>query len=151
MKKNEKVLIGCLLVVLVIVLIVVNVRKNNNNEQEEVEEEPVEEYVEVLEDGTKLNTSEALNSDKMVDGLKFENIQLTEKNGQTVLLADVTNTTEKATELTLVDVIILDKEGNEVKTVGGIIAPLEPGASTQFNTGITLDYANSYDFKIVKK
>ena len=50
-----------------------------------------------------------------------------------------------------VAVILLDKNGKEIVTLGGIISPLQPGAKTQFNTSMTLDYANAYDFKIVIK
>ena len=125
--------------------------KQANLPSEQVKNEVKEEFVEVLEDGTKLNKSEVLNTDKVVDGLSFKNIQLTNSNGQSVLLADVTNISSTATTLTLVDVVILDKNGNELGTVGGIISPLQPGASTQFNSSVTMDYANAYDFKIVKK
>ena len=68
-----------------------------------------------------------------------------------ILLADVTNTSSKATDVTLVDVVLLDKNGKEIVTVGGIIKALKPGEKTQFNTSMTLDYANTYDFKIVIK
>ena len=78
-------------------------------------------------------------------------MQLTEQGSQTVLLADVTNTGSTATDIQLVDVTLLDKEGKEIITIGGIIAPLQPGASTQFNSSMTLDYANTYDFKITLK
>ena len=70
------------------------------------------------------------------------------QNGQSVLLANVKNTTTTATELTAVDITLLDKEGNTIVKVGGLIAPLEPGEETQFNTSMTLDYANAYDFKV---
>ena len=46
---------------------------------------------------------------------------------------------------------IIDKEGKEIVTVRGIISPLQSGAKTQFNTSMTLDYANTYDFKITLK
>lgn len=155
MKKNEKILILVLIIILAIV-IGIKVKSGNNagseiNNDEVIEENIVEEFVTVLEDGTKLNTSDKLNQAKEVNGLKFENIQLTEQNGQTVLLANVTNNSGAAIDYTLVDVILLDKEGNEVITVGGIISPLQPGEQTQFNTSMTLDYANICDFKIVVK
>ena len=54
------------------------------------------------------------------------NIQLTNANGQSVLLADVKNTTSVATKMMLVS------------------------ESTQFSTSIQIDYANAYDFKITK-
>lgn len=155
MKPNEKKLILILLVITVIVAIIffaTREKKNTEDTNTTVEENNVvEEFVQVLEDGTKLNTSTKLNEAKEVNGLKFENIQLTEQNGQSVLLADVTNNSDKTTDLTLVDVVLLDKDGNEIVTVGGIISPLQAGEKTQFNTSMTLDYANAYDFRIVIK
>ena len=144
------ILLAILLIAIVIFAVTKN-KKGNNNENTEVENKPVEEFVQVLEDGTKLNTSTKLNESRDVNGFKFENIQFTEQKGQSVLLADVTNNTGKATDFTLVDVILLDKTGKEIVTLGGIISPLQPGAKTQFNTSMTLDYANAYDFKIVIK
>ena len=157
MKKKEKRMILILLVVLVIAIVAFIISKNANKgnkgtENNTTEENTaVEEFVEVLEDGTKLNTSEQLSKTKQVGAYKFENMQLTEQGSQTVLLADVTNTSSSATDLKLVDVTLLDKEGKEIITVGGIISPLQPGAKTQFNTSMTLDYANTYDFKITLK
>ena len=155
MKKNEKIMILVLLVILVVAIIIFATRGNKkveNNENTVVENNTtVEEFVQVLDNGTKLNTSTKLNEAKEVNGLKFENIQFTEQNGQSVLLADVTNNTGKATDMTLVDVILLDKNGKEIVTLGGVISPLQPGAKTQFNTSMTFDYANAYDFKIVIK
>ena len=149
MKKNEKRMILILLVVLVIAIIIFAVNKNSNKNKEEnqTEENNTEKYVQVLEDGTKLNTSEQLNKTKQVGSYKFENMQLSEQGSQTVLLADVTNTAS----IQLVDVTLLDENGKEIITVGGIISPLKPGAKTQFNAGMTLDYANTYDFKITLK
>ena len=72
MKKNEKIIISILLVVLVIAIIVFTVNKNkkeeNNNENvnTETENNVTEEFVQVLEDGTKLNTSTKLNETKQV-------------------------------------------------------------------------------------
>ena len=154
MKKNEKRMILILLAILLIAIVIFAVTKNkkgNNNDNTEVENKPVEEFVQVLEDGTKLNTSTKLNESRDVSGFRFENIQFTEQNGQSVLLADVTNNTGKATDYTLVDVILLDKTGKEIVKLGGIISPLQTGEKTQFNMSTTLDYANSYDFKIVIK
>ena len=159
MKKKEKRMLLILLVILVIAIVIFVVNKNlkkennsngneNTTQQENTE---TEEFVQVLEDGTKLNTSKKLNERKEVNGLTFENVQFTEQNGKSVLLADVTNNSGKAIDVTLVDVILLDKNGQEIVKLGGIISPLKPGEKTQFNTSMTLDYANAYDFKIVVK
>ena len=102
MKKKEKRMILILLVVLIIAIIafVINKNSNKNKENENTEEEnnTTEEFVQVLEDGTKLNTSEQLSKTKQVGNYKFENMQLTEQGSQTVLLANVTNTGSTATE-----------------------------------------------------
>ena len=156
MKKQEKRVILILLAVLAIVIIALVINKNAKKENKENKAETAnntvtEEFVQVLEDGTKLNTSEQLNKTKQVGAYKFENMQLTEQGSQTVLLADVTNTSSSATNMQLLDVTLLDKNGKEIVTIGGIISPLQPGAKTQFNTSMTLDYANTYDFKITLK
>ena len=154
MKPKEKRMIAILLLILIIAVIIFAVSKNkkgNNKENTAEENKVVEEFVQVLEDGTKLNTSAKFNESRNVSGFKFENIQFTEQNGQSVLLADVTNNTGKATDYTLVDVILYDKTGNEIIKLGGIISPLQPGEKTQFNMSSTLDYANAYDFKIIVK
>ena len=151
MKPKEKRMILILLVILIIAIIIFAVNKNKKDENTAEGNNVVEEFVQVLEDGTRLNTSTKLNEMKKFEGLEFGNIQLTNLNGQSVLLADVKNTTSAETGLMLVNVTLIDKNGNELGTVGGIISPLKPGESKQFNTSMTIDYANAYDFKVTKK
>ena len=124
MKSKEKKFILVLLVILVVVIIV-KVRSGGTDENGNIgkakkakgNNQVVEEYVETLDDGTKLNKSESLKQVKMLGSLEFRNIQLTNKNGQTVLLADVKNTGATATEMQLVDIVILDKNGTELGKV----------------------------------
>ena len=159
MKKKEKRMILILLVILIIAIVIFVVSKNTNkkintNENTsttQLENTEPEEFVQVQEDGTKLNTSTELNKEKQVGNYKFENMQLTTQDNQTVLLADVTNTGSSKTDIQLVDITLLDKDGKEIITVGGIISQLDPGEKTQLNTSMTLDYANTYDFKITLK
>ena len=154
MKENEKKLILILFIVLIIAIIIFGLNKKENkdkieNKNIEIQNNITEEFVQVLEDGTKLNTSSKLKETKQIGVYKFENIQLTEQDGQSVLLADVTNISQSETRAKLVDVILLDKDGNEiVKLEGGIISPLEPGGKTQFNSSMTFDFANAYDLEI---
>ena len=159
MQKKEKRMIAILLIILIIAIAVFVINNNKNkengknakNENTAYENEDPEEFVQVLEDGSKINTSEELNKTKQIGTYKFENIQLAEQNNQTVLLANVTNTGNKATEMQLVDITLLNKNGEEIITIGGLIEALEPGANTQFNSSMTLDYTNVYDFKITLK
>ena len=153
MKKKEKRFILMLIIVSIIIIAVLfNIR--NGKQKVEVENEPVventisEEFVEVLDDGTKMNVSNKLSETKTFGNYEVSNIQLTENNGQSLILADVKNIGDTKSEVILIDITLLDKDGNEITTIGGIIGDIEPGASTQLNASATMDFANAYDFSI---
>ena len=142
-------LIIILLIILIIALISIN--KNNKNPEKNIsngEENKVESYVEEIETGLKINKSTKLNEAKEVQGLKITNIQLSTKDGMTTLLADVINNSGTKTSLKTVEITLIDKEGNELTKVTGIIDSLDVGESKQLNIGMTSDYVNAYDFKV---
>ena len=159
-RKNKGInLITIILIIIVIIMAVVCIKKitapNDKNEQvnnvanqiEEVQEK----YVQVLEDGTKLNISSKLKENKKLDNLELKDIQLTYKNGVTNLLCNIENTSETKTDIQNVEIILLDEEGNTIYKMPGVIEEIEVGETKQFNTSITADFANAYDFKIVIK
>ena len=150
MKSNEKILIIGLLVVLVIVILI-SIIVNKNKDEIEKNNIIDEEFVEILDDGTKLNTSNRLKEAKMIDGMEITDFQLTESNNVTLLLGTITNKSDEVKGDYPVSIKILDKQGNEIITVGGYIGELQPGQSTQLNCSATFDYANAYDFEITKK
>ena len=126
-----------------------NNQKQNSESQQVGENVVKEEFVQQTDDGTKVNVGSKITDDKDVNGLKFTNVQLTEKNNQSTLLADVENATGKnLTDYTNLDITFLTKDGQEIITVKGILPPLKSGDKTQFNTGLTQDVANAYDIKI---
>ena len=155
MSKKEK--RGLLILILVAIAIITTLAIITNRKGKEVnsdateENKVVEEFVQVLEDGTKLNISTKLSETKIVDGLKIGNIQLTMQNGQSVLLADAENDTGKDIDIMLLDIILLDKNGNELTTIAGIVGDLKAGEKQQLNSSVTSDYANAYDFRVVIK
>lgn len=155
MKEKEK--RGLIILILVAIAIITTLAIITNRKGKEVnsdsteEDKVVEEFVQVLEDGTKLNTSTKLSETKIVDGLKIGNIQLTMQNGQSVLLADAENDTGKDIDIMLLDIILLDKNGNELTTIAGIVGDLKAGEKQQLNSSVTSDYANAYDFRVVIK
>ena len=163
--KKSKVKV-CLIIVLVIILVIgfggILIAKklspkeefdvqNKEEKKEEIIEEEKEEFTEKIDDEMKINTSEKVNEVKDIEGFKFENTKLFFKNGLTELSADVTNNKGKDTGETLVDLILVDKDGNEIITVGGILSPMKAGEVSKYKTTITLDYANAYDFLIKVK
>ena len=158
MKAKELMIVLFIIIVLLIVIIVaVNVNKNKGNEENTqtpaigvVEENKVEEFVEVQEDGSKVNTSEELKKTKTIDGLEISNIRLVENNNVSQIVADIKNPTNKTLGDFPVDIIVKDKEGKEITTIGAYIDKVNPGETVELNASATSDFANAYDFEIVK-
>jgi regulatory protein YycI of two-component signal transduction system YycFG len=164
--KNEKEknlflkIVLIVIIVGIIVFIIMNIVKskkskegvgqNQNGESQQVEENAVkEEFVQQTDDGMKVNVGSKITDDKEVNGLKFTNVQLTEKDNQSTLLADVENATGKELkDYTNLDITFLTKDGQEIVTIKGILTPLKSGEKTQLNAGLTQDVANAYDIKI---
>lgn len=156
MKKNEKIMIGILIAITIILIVVVILRKSNkNNPNEELQKETniqqEEKFIEVLEDGTKLNNSSKLHETKKIDGMELTNIQFTEKDNVTLLIGTITNISNTTKGGYPVNIKIVDEKGNEKVVIEAFIEKLESGESSQFSTNATLDYANAYDFIITKK
>ena len=108
-----------------------------------------EEYVEVLEDGTKINTSEKLSQTKTYNGIEFSNIKFTNASSVTNLSADVKNTTSEDMGSQVVGINVLDEQGNVITTFKGSVESLKAGETTTFNAAIAANYANAYDIEIV--
>lgn len=152
MKNNEKKIILILIIITAIVIgLTYLTKKTKTNENKETTNIVEEEFVSVSEDGTKYNISTKLKEEKNLEGLKIGNIRLTEKEGQCRLIADVTNTTSSDVKAFLIDIILYDKEGQKIATIQGMISPVKAGQTVQLNAGITENYANAYDFEIIKK
>lgn len=155
MNNNEKRWIVLLVAVLLIAVILIVVLVNGNKKEEEVrkvdqstETANEEKYTTELNDGTKVNTSEEFNSTKMYGELEISNIQYTEQNGKTVLLADVTNKGNTTHENEIVKITILGENGEEITTTKPVIGKMEPGETVKINATITADVSNAKDFKI---
>lgn len=152
MKSNEKKMI---LILILIVIILLSIIWFFTRKKEEIinenENQIVEEFVQVQENGAKVNISNKLKEEKELDGLKIGDIQLTEMNGQLLLLANVTNTTSIDRDAFYVNIILYNKEGQEIGTILGVISSVKANETVQLKAGITEDYANAYDFKVVKK
>lgn len=159
MKKKEKIVILVLLIITIALVVVGIVTKKTNNNvtqvgsdkvQDDKEEKPSldEEHVVTLEDGTRLSTSEALKKTKSFDGITITDIQLTEKENKTVLLGTLTNTASETKGGYYVNIVLKDKNGNEITILRTYIDELGAGESAQLNTQTTLDYANAYDFSV---
>ena len=157
MKKNEIKEIAIVFVILLIItaiIIVVRINsreeeKSNNNENT-LEEVQTEEFVIQEEDGIRVNTSEKIKEEKEIDGLKITEINIEEKDNETIFTANVTNTTNETKGDYAVNIIAKDKNGNEIKTIGGYINAVEAGGKTVLRIKTSYDFANTYDIDITK-
>ena len=105
----------------------------------------------ILEDGTKYNTSEKLQETKKIEGIEISDMQLTQKDNVTLLLGTITNTSDTTQGGYPVAIKVMDKDGNEITTIVAYIGTLEPGKTTQLNTSKTIDCVNAYDLSITKE
>lgn len=158
MTRDEKRWIILLIaVILIAIVLIVGIklgnknRQENNKNEEVIETEKTEEYVEEREDGTRVNTSNKLKEDKNFDGLKISNIIIEEKENETIVEADVTNTTTKDQGDYGIYLIIKDDKGNEIKKIAGYINYMKPNEKTKLRIKTSYDFANAYDFEIEKQ
>ncbi len=162
--KQKKQFISTIIMVIIIAVIIVTmaiglIKKNSNHNDENIQnkdntnnqvEEQVEEYVKE-QDGIKTNISDKLRQSREFEGYKVDKIELTSQSSQTQLIAEMTNNSGVDKTAMLIDIVLLDKDGNEIVTLGGIIPATNAGETSQLNVNSSLNYANAYDFKIIKK
>ena len=141
-----------LIAIMLIIIMVNTLRKKEpenvgpvQGEEQGIEQE---EYVQILQDGSKLNKSEELLKEKKLDELEISNIQLKETGGITTLLADVKNNTNHEIQERDVTIEVLDKQGNVITRLNGVIDTVGAGEKVQLNMSVTGDVANAYDFRI---
>ena len=151
MKNKEKKMILILVAITAIVIIGLLIIKGSKDNKEEENTAPKEEFVNVLEDGTQLNTSSKLHETKKFEGMEISNFQLTEKGDVTLLLGTITNTSGAKQGGYPVDIKVVDKQQQEIATVAAYMPPLEAGQSAQLSTNATADFSNAYDFTINRK
>ncbi len=140
--------IVAIILIIIIVAVIVNINKKNKHETTENDENS---YVEEIADGIKINKSTKLNESKLVNGLLISNIQLTESDGMTTLLADVTNKTEQKTSFKKLRIILLDENENEISSMIAFLNNINVGETTQLNVSTTSNYIKAYDFKVVEE
>lgn len=151
-RKKLKIFIAILLIIISIIIITVISTKDKNNTPSDNEgitlyDTKLAEYVKETDNGTKINTSDQINTNKKIGELDATNIQLTESSGITTLVATVANNTSNSTGLTNIKAIFLDEKGNELYSARGIVSALNVGETTTLNISISSSYITAYDVK----
>ncbi|MFR8234263.1 MAG: hypothetical protein ACLVA2_07700 [Clostridia bacterium] len=156
MRKSEKRLILILVIITIIVTAIYFVVKNKTNELDgnnnntEIQNQS-QENISILEDGTKLNISNKIKETKKIDGLEFTDMEITEKDNVTVILANIKNTTNEIKGNYPINIKVVDKDSKEIITISGYIGEVKPNQSITFNASATFDFSNAYDIIITKK
>lgn len=159
MNKNEKrwiVLLVAVVIIAIVLFVALGMSKNKNNQAGQAggpnnngaENVAEDQYATQLDDGTRLNNSTNFNSTKTYGNLEISNIQFVERNGATVLLADVKNTGSSAHKLETVKITILGDNDQILAESNAVIDNLEPGESKQINVTFTADVVNARDFTV---
>lgn len=166
---NKKYLIGILIIILIIVCIFIFININKGNEENNVNNANItqtdnsnslseentnninEEFVQTLDSGVRVNTSDKLHETKSIDGLQISDFTLTQRDNTTLLLGTIKNVSSSTKGGYPIDIKVIDKDNQELITISGYINELAPGETSQLNVSTTLDYVNAYDFEITKK
>ena len=159
-KKNRnkfrkiRITISIIIIIIVFIVCVKTLLKREDNNDTKVDENKftlydtsIAEYVKTSEDGTKINISPKLNQDMKFNGLDIKNIQLTSKNGITTLLADISNNTNKDSEMQNINIKLLDENNKEIRVVRGFIPSLKIGETTKLNVSMSSNLITAYDIK----
>lgn len=176
-KKKIFFVILVILIMVAILLIIVN-SKNNKELKTEVEKtEEIEEvqnntasletevnpnssiednpsiegndYIEVVSENIKVNTSKKLKEDKIFGIYKLTNINLQYTTQGTELTADVENTSTETVSGKNIKIEYYNNKGNVVSIMGGYMPQVKPEQTTTLSLSTTADVTNAYDFKII--
>lgn len=90
-----------------------------------------EEKVEKKEDEVKVNTSEDIVKDQVVEGLKLTNTSLSSQNGMATLVTEVSNDTGKDEYLLSFNIYIKDKDGNVIAENTGYVGEVIPNGTSR--------------------
>lgn len=158
-KKSKKINLNRILILIILVIAIVTIigiifkQKDDRAEKESKLQEQLEsnKNYTTLENGVLLNTSKKIGESKSVKGLKVTNIQITQSNGITTIVADITNSTEKNVKGFSVNVIPIDKNGEEMTTLTGYIQEIESGKSTSLVVSTSYDFINCENIQIEEK
>ncbi len=148
-KSKLKILIIGIVILLLIAGLIWLTIKNRQTSQKN--ENTKEEFVKVEKDGTKVNISNKLKENKKIDELIITDISIKTKNNETILQANVKNLTNEIKGNYAIKLVIKDKAQNTIKEISGYINTIKPQEQTTLDIKTSYDFANAYDFEIMKQ
>ncbi len=134
-KKNLAFIIIVILLIIIGIIIILNNNKDNNDnttlntEQTEVVENPI---IEKKTNGT----------------YEIYNTNLSTNSGTTKIKAIVENVSKSTTPEQFIDIVLLDKDNNELGIIKATVPTLNSGKATEISAESLKVYQNVYNFKI---
>ena len=101
-----------------------------------------------IEQGEKINSSQSLQEEKTVSGLKLTNIKLHTEKGLSYFNATVENTTQEDFEKKAVTLKFKKSNGKVLANVGAVIPTIKAGGKGIINASTTQDIVNAIDVEI---
>ncbi len=141
MKQNRLKVIILVVAIIAAIAVIVKVTTSKPEADEK------KSYADKQENGTVINTSKKLSEVKKYNGLEFTNIKFSHTESVTSLNAEVKNTTTSNIPAQLVNINVIDREGNIMTSFVGEINELEPGETTTIDSGIAANYVDAYNIE----
>lgn len=169
--KKEKVkilIIFVLLAILVILSVILFNMNSNNNDKERIgiqSEQDIykevltevlygeEKYVAHDEQGNRINKSSEMSKNVTINGisdLEIRGIKIISKENNTTISGTVTNVGNTTFNGDSITISFRDEEDKEILNVGVYINTINPGETITFQTSVTMDLANAYNYTASK-
>ena len=135
MSKTNKIVI-ILAIILIIIFGAILINKDNDTQNN----------THVIQ--TQTQAVNPISTKKTNGTFEIYNTDIKTSTGSTKLTANIKNISGSKTERQRVEIILIDKNGNELGTINTTVPSLEVNATTQITTEDLKVYENIYDFKI---
>lgn len=123
---NKKAIIAIIVAVVILVIAGIILLVINNNKKEGTSKEAI--------------TTENVIKDEKFGGLDFTNTTFIKENGQYTISMDVTNPSDKEIDLEEVNIVLKDKQGNEIVTLLGYIGdPMKAKETRVVTSSVSMD------------
>ena len=88
---------------------------------------------------------------KTIDDIEISNVNITYDGNNSTFTAIITNNSNETKKIGIIDIILKDKDNNEIVTLKGLVdKTIEPNNSASINAGTGIDLTNtkSIEYKI---
>lgn len=123
---NKKAIIAIIVAVVILVIAGIIMLVVNSNKKEQSNKEAI--------------TTKNVIKDESFGGLDFTNTTFIKENGQYTISMDVTNPSDKEIDLEEVNIVLKDKQGNEIVTLLGYIGdPMKAKETRVVTSSVSMD------------